>query len=217
MVKFFRYKQIARITLFGNDDLLLNDPNSLYKTQLRGGFHTDEVNTKLLRFKIDGNLQNLQLSNNCKLVLESVFMPNLYDYDDAAHTFDPDIKNIGNTSLRMKNINNNTFDSMNAYGNTLIISYNNRQDTFFNPNPEKLYNFVIPSNFLRSGHLEFEIIYDMDHAESINDTHIRSLSFFQVSFVIYDENEEDLLLKDTDEVNFKLMKPFNNGIPLYQR
>ena len=79
MVKFFRYKQIARITLFGNDDLLLNDPNSIYKTQLRGGFHTDEVNTKLLRFKIDGNLQNLQLSNNCKLVLESVFMPNLYE------------------------------------------------------------------------------------------------------------------------------------------
>ena len=34
MVKLFRYKQVARITLFGNDDILLNDANSIYKTQL---------------------------------------------------------------------------------------------------------------------------------------------------------------------------------------
>jgi hypothetical protein len=85
MVKLFRYKQVARITLFGNDDLLLNDPNSIYKTQLRGGFYTNEINTKLLKFKIDGNLQNLQLSNNCKLVLESVFLPNLNDYAANAY------------------------------------------------------------------------------------------------------------------------------------
>ena len=213
MVKFYRYKQVARITLFGNDDLLLNDPNSMYKTPLRGGFHTDEINTKLLKFKIDGNLQNLQLSNNCKLVLESVFLPNLNDY--AANAFGQK-RNLGNTSLRMKNINNDTFDSMNTYGNTLIFSYNNRLDTFFNPNPEKLYNFNVSSSFLRNGFIEFEIIYDMINGENLNNTHIRSLAFFQISFVIYDENEEDLLLKDTDEVNFKLMKPFNNGIPVYQ-
>jgi hypothetical protein len=213
MVKFFRYKQIARITLFGNDDLLLNDPNSIYKTHLRGGFYTDEVNTKLMRFKVDGNLQNLQLSNNCKLVVESVFLPNLNDY--VANTF-VQKRNLGNTSLRMKGINNDTFDSMNTYGNTLIFTYSNRLDTFFNPNPEKLYNFNISSNFLRNGFIEFEIIYDMVTGEDLNNTHIRSLSSFQISFVIYDENEEDLLLKDTDEVNFKLMKPFNNGIPVYQ-
>ena len=213
MVKFYRYKQVARITLFGNDDLLLNDPNSIYKSSLRGGFHTDEINTKLLRFKIDGNLQNLQLSNNCKLVLESIYLPNLNDY--VGNVFGQK-RNLGNTSLRMKGVNNDTFDSMNTYGNTLIFTYNNRLDTFFNTNPEKLYNFNISSNFLRNGFIEFEIIYDMVNGENLNNTHIRSLAFFQISFVIYDENEEDLLLKDTAEVDFKLMKPFNNGIPVYR-
>lgn len=216
MVKFFKYKQVARITLFGNDDILLNDANSIYKTNLKGGFHTDEINTKLLRFKLDGNIQNLQLSKNCKLVLESVFLPNLYDYDNTTHLFGADKRNVGNISLRMKGINNDTFDSMNANGDTLIFTYINRLDTFFNPYPEKLYNFDISSNFLRNGFIDFELIYDMYHGVNIENENIRSLTFFQISLVIYEENEEELLLKDTDEVNSKLMKPFNNGIPLYR-
>lgn len=216
MVKFFKYKQVARITLFGNDDILLNDVNSIYKTNLKGGFYTDEINTKLMRFKLDGNIQNLQLSKNCKLVLESVFLPNLYDYDNTTHLFGADKKNVGNISLRMKGINNDTFDSMNANGDTLIFTYNNKLDTFFNPYPEKLYNFDISSNFLRNGFLDFELIYDMYHGVNIENENIRSLTFFQISLVIYEENEEELLLKDTDDVNFKLMKPFNNGIPIYR-
>lgn len=216
MVKFFKYKQVARITLFGNDDILLNDVNSIYKTNLRGGFHTNEMNTKLMRFKLDGNIQNLQLSKNCKLVLESVFLPNLYDYDNTTHLFGADKKNVGNISLRMKGINNDTFDSMNANGDTLIFTYNNKLDTFFNPYPEKLYNFDISSNFLRNGFIDFELIYDMYHGVNIENENIRSLTFFQISLVIYEENEEELLLKDTDDVNSKLMKPFNNGIPLYR-
>lgn len=216
MVKFFKYKQVARITLFGYDDILLNDANSMYKTQLRGGFHTDEINTKLLRFKLDGNIQNLQLSKNCKLVLESVFLPELYDYDNTANAFGADKINISNVSLRMKGINNDTFDSMNANADTLIFTYFTGVGTFFNPNPEKLYNFNISSNFLRNGFIDFELIYDMHHGDNMTNENIRSLTFFQISFVIYEENEEELLLKDTDEVDFKLIKPFNNGIPIYK-
>ena len=216
MVKLFRYKQVARITLFGNDDILLNDANSIYKTQLNGGFHTDEINTKSLKFKLSGNIQNLQLSNNAKLVVESVFLPNLYQYDPLAHTFAPDKINIGCVSLRMKGINNDTFDSMSANANTLIFCYHNRDTTFFNTNPDKLYNYSISSNFLRNGFLELEIIYHMENGEDIDlALHTHSLTFFQISFVIYDENEEDLLLKDTLETDFKLMKPFNNGIPIF--
>lgn len=215
-MKLFKYKQVARIALFGYDDLLLNDANSMYKTQLRGGFHTDEINTKLLRFKLDGNIQNLQLSKNCKLVLESVFLPDLYDYDDTAHTFAADEKNISNVFLRMKGINNDTFDSLSANADTLIFSYYTGGVTFFNPNPDKLYNFDISSNFLRNGFIDFEIIYDMKNGENMDDTNRRSLTFFQISFVIYEVNEEELLFKDTDETDFKLMKPFNNGIPIYK-
>lgn len=216
MVNFFKYKQVARISLFGNDDILLNDANSMYITQLRGGFHTDEINTKLLKFKLDGNIQNLQLSKNCKLVLESAFLPNLYEYDVVANTFAANKKNIGNISLRMKGINNDTFDSMNANADTLVLTCYNNITTFFNPNPDKLYNFNISSNFLRNSYIEFELIYDMYNGQNLTDTEIRSLTFFQISIVIYEENEEELILKDTDEVNFKLIKPFNNGIPIYK-
>jgi len=217
MVKLFKHKQVARITLYGSDDLLLNDANSRYETQLKGGFHTDQINTKRMKFKLDGNIQNLQLSKNCKLVLESVFLPNLFDYDNTTGAFGADKRNLGNISLRMKGINNDTFDSMNANADTLIFTYNNKIDTFFNPNPEKLYNFDISSNFLKNGYLEFEIIYDMYQGQNIENANIRSLTFFQVSFVIFEEDEEELLSKDTDELNPKLMKPFNNGIPLYGR
>ena len=216
MVKLFRYKQVARITLFGNDDILLNDANSIYKTQLNGGFHADEINTKSLKFKLSGNIQNLQLSNNAKLVVESAYLPNLYEYDPIAHTFDPNKINIGCVSVRMKGINNDTFDSMSANANTLIFSFHNGENTFYNPSPDKLYNYSISSNFLRNGFLELEIIYHMEHGVDIDlALHTHSLTFFQISFVIYDENEEDLLLKDTLETDFKLMKPFNNGIPIF--
>ena len=216
MVKLFRYKQVARITLFGNDDILLNDVNSIYKTQLNGGFHTDEINTKSLKFKLSGNIQNLQLSNNAKLVVESAFLPDLFNYDPLLQIFTPVQISIGNISLRMKGINNDTFDSMGANANTLILNIHNGKNTFFNPSPDKLYNYTISSNFLRNGFLELELIYDIIPGQNIDlALQSRSLTFFQISFVIYDENEEDLLLKDTLETDFKLMKPFNGGIPIF--
>lgn len=220
MVKLFQYKQVARITLLGYDDILIDDANSIYKTQMRGGFHNNnEINTKLLKFKLDNNIQNLQFSNNAKLVIESVYVPNICDYDITAvpPTFAPDIKNTGSISLRMKGINNDTFDSMTANANTMIFTNSTTNNTFYNTNPDKLYNFSVSSNFLRNGFIEIEMIFDMFETEDIDIVlNKRSITSFFISFVIYDENQEELLLKDTDEADFKLMKPFNNGIPIYK-
>jgi hypothetical protein len=88
----------------------------------------------------------------------------------------------------MKGINNDTFDSMSANANTLIFSFHNSDATFLNPNPDKLYNYSISSNFLRNGFLELELFYDMDHGQNIDlALHNRSFSFFRVSFVIYEK------------------------------
>ena len=61
-------------------------------------------NAKTLRFKLDG-LNGVQLSNNAKLVLESLFIPSLFDINLNPRTTGP-------TIIRMKNLNvYNNFDS----------------------------------------------------------------------------------------------------------
>jgi hypothetical protein len=57
----------------------------------------------------------------------------------------------------------------------------------------------------------FELIYYLRQGEHFilaDDGY--QLENFQCSLVIYDIDEEDLLLKDTDDVNFKLMRPQNS-------
>ena len=97
-MKFYKYKQVARLTFYGYDDELLNNDSSLSNHFLKGGFGDNDVlNTKTMRFKLDSNMQNILLSNNARLVLESVCIPDLFDWDrtgedwvrDAAGATDP--------------------------------------------------------------------------------------------------------------------------------
>ena len=83
-----------------------------------------------------------------------------------------------------------------------------------NPGTEKLYNFSISNNFLRNGIVEFEIFYQMLGQQNIeladNITNSRSLADVFLSLVIYDMDEEELLLKDTETVDFALLKKHTN-------
>ena len=60
--------------------------------------------------------------------------------------------------------------------------------------------------------LEFELIYFLGQGEEFilaDDNY--QLESFQCSLVIYDIDEEkELLLQDTEEVDFKLMRPQND-------
>ena len=56
-MKFFRYKQVARLNFVGYDDELNNVASSYYNTKFKL-FNNNEINTKLLRFRID-NLSNI--------------------------------------------------------------------------------------------------------------------------------------------------------------
>ena len=66
-MKFFRYKQVCRLNFSGIDDELNQTPSSYYITKSKL-YPNDEVNTKLLRFRIN-NLSDVKLSQNAKLIL----------------------------------------------------------------------------------------------------------------------------------------------------
>ena len=63
---------------------------------------------------------------------------------------------------------------------------------------------------MRNGVIDFELIYNLINAAALtidgNLTNSRSLSNFLCSLVIYDVDEEELLLKDTEKVDFALLK-----------
>ena len=192
-MKFYKYKQVQRITLFGHDDLLKNDASSFKKTSK---LTTSGNDTKVLRFNIN-KIANLQLSQNCRLVLESLYLPIA---TVASHT------NGGPAKIRMNNLNTNSFDTENhGFNNTLIFTNDDGLEHFTNPHPEILYNFNVDQHFLKNGYIEIEISYPN---KTLDD---ESFLRFFISFVIYDINEQELLLNDTAEVDFKNFKAHYNN------
>ena len=186
-MKSFRYKQVARLNFSGADDELNGVASSYYNTKLKL-FDNTEINTKLLRFRIN-NLRDVKLSQNAKLILESVYIPAILD---------PllEIKHNSCVNLRFKNISDSKcYDSAKDNNSSPIIfshsvqsrpitytqlssgviagattTYTNQSFnalkfdggiSFFNPSPDKLYNFTIPNTFTNNTVFEFELIYDM--------------------------------------------------------
>ena len=73
-MKFIKYKQVARITLYGFDDLIRENNSSVYTEPLNSEFFTNNLaggvlignNAKRMRFQIKG-LDNIKLSENAAL------------------------------------------------------------------------------------------------------------------------------------------------------
>lgn len=193
-MKFYKYKQLQRCTFFGNDDLNLTDDRSVIKTSSESGAGIIE-DTKIFKFNINRLFQK-QLSQNAKIVIESIYLPT---YGTKA----------GPITVRMNNINTNAHDSQNKGFNSPLIYHS--EDTGFqfnNTNPELFYNFNISNNFFQNGTIEIQVTYPNIELAPI------SLVRFNISFVVYDIDEQDLLLKDTPDVdlkNFGPHYPINNG------
>ena len=188
-MKYYRYKQVQRMTFFGYDDLLLNDNSSLSTTSPQTvavdaatGFRVTD--TKTLRFNIN-KLSSIQLSQNAKIVLESIYMPL-----GAART--------GPATVRMNNLNTNSHDSQNnGFNTSLVYTTENTAQIFYNTFPEILYNFSIDQHFFKNGYVELKLTYPE------NTVVLDYFERFYISFVVYDVDEQDLILKDTPEVDFK--------------
>ena len=213
-MKFFRYKQVARLNFSGIDDELNNDATSYYNTKFKL-LNNNEINTKLLRFRIN-NLSDIKLSQNAKLILESVFISTV---EDAAL----DIKHNSNIILRLKNLNDSNcynsddnnysilfshcFASRQVPG-TIANTYSfERGLSFVNPSPDKLYTFTIPNNFTNNTIFEFELIFLMRTGLNLSVADRSSFYKFQCSFIICDVDEEELISNDSNIVDLSKFKP----------
>ena len=117
-MKFIKYKQVARITIYGFDDLLRENNSSVYTEPLNSEFFTNNLvggvpignNAKRMRFQIKG-LDNIKLSENARFCMESINVPIIYD---AVY----ERKSLSQTIVRMSNLSSiNCFDS-NGNGQT---------------------------------------------------------------------------------------------------
>lgn len=209
------YVQKARMTFLGIDDELKNDTSSVYSTTLNSSFFpipaplavasapiyenqqygvtdvstefTIRKNTKRMRFSLNGALNNVNLSNKAKIIIESVTIPNI-----LSHTFKQS-KCVNNIQLRLRGLTKNiSWDSTSKGKSTLIFSCpvffntqgygetnstslpdgtvaanrprfntDNNGHLFINTSPDTLYNFNIDDAFLKNGIFEFELLYDV--------------------------------------------------------
>ena len=191
-MKFYRYKQLQRLTFFGYDDVLHDDPASFSKKSQQSTTAGVDNDTKILRFNINRLFQT-HLSQNAKIVIEQLYLPATV----AARA--------GPITIRMNNLNTQSHDSQNnGFNKTLIYVTEFGDETFQNHSPEMLYNFSISQNFFQNGFVEFEIQYpDIDVLLDFFDR-------FYISLVVYDIDEQELLLKDTPDVDYKQFGPHVN-------
>ena len=225
-MKFIKYKQVARITLYGFDDLYRENNSSVFTEPLNSEYFRNNLNAgvqvgnnaKRMRFQIKG-LDNVKLSENARFCIESINVPILYDAND-------DRKSIAQTIVRMSNLSSiNCFDTHgNGQTDPVIYTaqtqpyqqrigtvatnaiYQNLESSpvFFNPYPKMLYNFPISSNFLNNRYFDFTFIMQFmagDYIDLTDDQ--RYFDLFHISFIVYDLDEEELLLTSTQDVDFK--------------
>ena len=230
-MKFIKYKQVARITLYGFDDLLSGNASSVFTEPLNSFRFSNNVNglcvqtgnnAKRMRFQIKG-LDNLKLSEHARFCIESIKVPFLYDVVN-------DVKSLGQTIVRLSNLSSiNCFDS-HGNGQTDPVLFTGQTQTsqqrvgtkdnnkayqnyelspvFYNPYPEILYNFPISSNFLNNRYLDFTFIMQFTGGDFIDLTTDQDyFDTFHISFIIYDLDEEELLLTSTQDVDFKKFGP----------
>ena len=225
-MKFIKYKQVARITLYGFDDLYAGNASSVHTEPLNSEYFRNNLNagvqvgnnSKRMRFQIKG-LDNVKLSEHARFCIESINVPILYDQND-------EVKSLGQTIIRMANLSSiNCYDT---HGNgqtdpviftaqtqpkqqrlgttTTNAPYQNTEQSpvFYNPYPEILYNFPVSSNFLNNRYFDFTFIMQFFPGTFINLTNDQKyFDMFHISFIVYDLDEEELLLTSTQDVDFK--------------
>jgi hypothetical protein len=67
-----------------------------------------------------------------------------------------------------------------------------------------LYNFPVSSNFLNNRYFDFTFIMQFVDTEYIDlNSDQEYFDLFHISFIVYDLDEEELLLTSTQDVDFK--------------
>jgi len=196
MDRYIKYKQVARIQLFGDDDLLKGSTSSVYKT-------TDSTftNGKTMRFSLNGALNHVKLSKCARISMEASFMPT--------------ITNMNNTIIRLKTTTEDiVFDTKKKiHGNPILCTFRDPNTQIYNCS-EFFYNLNIPPNFLESGFIELEIETDSisNNVDFLTGT---PLNKFFITLIIVDKDNE--LTTDNNLAPFVDMKNYNINMPINQK
>jgi hypothetical protein len=170
-MRYTKYKNFVKISVFGDDDTWISNTNSVYKTD------NTLNNSKRMRFNFNGSLNDVRLSNSARLILESIFIPtitNLTNYINVRVV----------TSTEDTNIDTGKFNT----GNPILIT--TRVNSMVYNNSEMFCAINIPNSFLSKGYIEIELESPVVTA-AVDFTTSTPLKPFYLTFIIIDQDEED--------------------------
>ena len=185
-----KYKEVVRLQLFG-DDNIYNTAQYQYST-----VNTSVINGIRMRFDLRGNLGNVILSKNARIIVESVYIPALTN----ATTRIAVLRLLTSTEDK-------TFDSKKGInGNPILfclgLSGSANALTNFNNGHDMFYSLNIPSNFLSKGFIEMEL--EIPSQTSLSIAFVNNLIAFCLTLIIIDVDPE-LTLDNT------LAPPFDSN------
>jgi hypothetical protein len=193
MDRYIKYKQVSRIQLFGDDDLLKSANSSVYKTS-----DSTYTNGKLMRFSLNGSLNHIKLSKNARVCMEASFMPT--------------VTNMNNTIIRLvTSTEDAVFDTKKKInGNPILCCFRDPNTQIYNCS-EFFYNLNIPPNFLEKGCIDLEIESN-NLTANIDFITGTPLSKFFITLIIVDRDNEP-----TTDINLAPpvdMKNYNINVPI---
>lgn len=193
MDRYIKYKQVSRVQLFGEDDLLKSVSSSVYKTS-----DSTYTNGKLMRFSLNGSLNHIKLSKNARVCMEASFMPA--------------VTNMNNTIIRLvTSTEDAVFDTKKkTNGNPILCCFRDPNTQIYNCS-EFFYNLNIPPNFLEKGNIDLEIESN-NLTANIDFITGTPLSKFFITLIIVDRDNEP-----TTDINLAPpvdMKNYNINVPI---
>ena len=195
-----KYKQVCRLVLHSNDDLLKSSASSQYSCT-----NTAITNSKRIRFSLNNSLSDVIISQNARCLLEACHIPN--------------ITNLTNQLVYLRLVTSSqdkTYDTTKGLnGNPIILSTvvhaSSVQSNVISNNSELFNSLNIPSNFLNRGFIELELECT-SATSSIDFITGLPLKTFYISLIIVDIDPEltkDLTLAPPIDYN-----NYNVNIPI---
>ncbi len=167
-----KYKQVCRLHLSGEDDLLINSTSSQYSCNNNG-----IINSKRMRFSLNNSLNDVKLSQNAKCILERCSIPTA-----------PNLFNFLTYIRLVASSETKTYDtSKGLNGNPIIYSTIVSSANFANIS-DVFNSFHVSSNFLEKGYIEVEL----ECIGAIANIAFTSvwMRYFFISLIIIDEDVE---------------------------
>ena len=188
-----KYKKVVRLQLFGDDNVY---NNARYQYSTAGTLQTSIINSIRMRFDLEGNLGDVILSKNARVVVESAFIPGLPNMTSKVAV----VRLVTSTEDKV-------FDSKKGInGNPILfclgLSGSANALTNFKNGHEMFYSLNIPSNFLSRGFVEMEL--EVPSQTSLSIAFVNNLITFCLTLIIIDVDPE-LTLDNT------LAPPFDSN------